>query len=77
MSDFHRVAGEYKTAYEQLKHTERKAAELAASLQRDLDLAQKRYDVARKAYCELALGEDDEFQQPEEDGASQPRRAGR
>lgn len=61
MPEYQEVADEYRVAYQQLQATEKRMLDATAALQRDVDLAEKRYEGARRAYCELALGEDDEF----------------
>lgn len=66
MPDTIAIADEYRIAYEQLQHTERRMDEMEAALRRDHDLAVKRYELARGAYVTLALGEDDEFLKAEE-----------
>lgn len=55
------LAAEYQIAYQQLRHVEKRTEEALAAFDRDLDLARKRYEMARRAFVELALGEDDEF----------------
>lgn len=66
MSDVDEVADEYRVAYQQLRHCEKRMDELEASLRRDHELAVRRYELARGAYIARALGEDDEFLKPEE-----------
>ncbi len=62
------LASEYKIAYQQLQHVERKVTSTLLLLENDRRLALKRYELAREAWSKLALGEDDEFldeQEPE------------
>ena len=66
MPDLEAIASEYRTAYQQLKRTEKQMDEMEAALKRDHDLAAKRYEMARGAFIALALGEDDEFLAREE-----------
>lgn len=64
LTNFERVAelaDDYRVAYEQLKHVDKRAEKVMAALENDRELALKRYQIARKAFHELALGEDDEF----------------
>jgi len=61
------IASEYRVAYRQLQHVERKIADTLTLLENDRRLAERRYQLARKAWSELALDEDDEFLAEEED----------
>lgn len=61
MPDIEAVADEYRLAYEQLKHLKAQQRTIEEQMERDFDLAWKRYEGAQRAYLELALGEDDQF----------------
>ncbi len=61
------IAAEYRVAYRQLQLLEHKIADTLTLLENDRRLAERRYQLARKAWSELALGEDDEFLVEEED----------
>ena len=60
------VAAEYRTAYLQLQAVDQKLTETLILLENDRRLAERRYQAARKAFVELALGEDDGFLAEEE-----------
>jgi hypothetical protein len=63
MARFEDVADEYRIAYQQLKHHEKQAEELVKQMEREGALTWKRYQMARAAFVELALGsgEKDDF----------------
>lgn len=55
------VAEEYRVAYKQLQHHEDRLARVVVDIERDIELARKRYEAARGAYLKMALEEEDEF----------------
>ena len=63
MARIEEVADEYRIAYQQLKHHEKRAEDMVTQLEREGALHWKRYEMARAAFVELALGsgETDDF----------------
>jgi len=66
------IASEYRVAYRQLQHAEKRLHRLIVEGERDCDLARQRYEAARAAFLGLALDEEDEYLVDDDAGAGGP-----